>query len=340
MNLSEKILSIVNSTQKKLETDKVSTILNNCLRIAILRNDFANQWWIKWEFHTINDLEGMRKFPRTIKYRFTNEEYRRLWYEFREEWMKERKIEQFDVQFAVLDPSKIQALSVIEIENNLESAKYSLENLSIPNNLDSQKTYEADKENFKARIVLEMSIKSFKNILGRIKARAAEFLNNTEFELISGKTYSEYFQRTKEFVEKKLAEIAPDVLQKFISIELDTNNNETFAHSLLTCRRILKSFADKIYPSPKEPILGSDGKERILDNEKYIGRIWQFIYESIGKETSTNLLKSRLEDLGHRVDHIYNLTNKGIHADVGLQEANQCIIQTYLIINDILMIKE
>lgn len=134
--------------------------------------------------------------------------------------------------------------------------------------------------------------------------------------------------------------VAPDVLLKILSISLDEGNNETYAQSLVTCRRVLKSFADSIYPASKNSVKGVDGIERVLNEEKYIGRLWQYIYDNSGINTTTKMIKSQLDDLGNRVDHIYNLSNKGIHSEVDLFEANQCVIQTYLVIGDILRLSK
>jgi hypothetical protein len=45
-----------------------------------------------------------------------------------------------------------------------------------------------------------------------------------------------------------------------------------------------------------------------------------------------------LNDLGNRLDRIYEFTNKGVHAEVEEFEMNQCLIQTYLLVGDLLRI--
>ncbi|MCU4164123.1 hypothetical protein [Carboxylicivirga caseinilyticus] len=339
MRQKDKILEIVNSAQQKLSSEKLSIILNDCLRVAMLRNDFENQWWLHWEFCTTNGGNCKKKFPETIRHKFSVEKYQILWKEYLDEWINERRAESINLNVAIIESDKIYSQSVIEIENNLEFAENSTRNLIVPSNLDSKRAYEIEIENFEARQVLESSIKDYRNILGRIKLRASNFLNDTEYELQMGKTYSDIFARTKELVDIKLAEIAPDVLEKFLSIKIESENKEEYAQSLVTCRRVLKSFADSIYPPSKIPVKCSDGKERLFSEEKYIARIWQFIHENFEKSTSTSLIQNQLSSLGKRVDYIYELSNKGIHADVDELEANQCIIQTYLILGDILRIK-
>ena len=338
MSLNNKILSIINSTQQKLGNEKLSNILNDCLRIAHLRNDYENYWWIKMEFFAENQGEFL-KYLESIKHKFSDEEFEKNGLEYLVAWTNERKVTESGLPNSKDWRFKLLPLSIYEIENKIAYAENMLKGLTVSQNLTSEKTYEIECANLKAKIGFESVINDCKNILSRIQSRVSDYLNKTEYELISGKT-SDIFQQTKEFVDRKLAEIAPDVLQKFLSINPVEGNKETYAQSLVTCRRVLQSFADSIYPVSSKTVKGKDGKERVLNEDKYIGRIWQYITDTIGNNTSTQMLESQLVDLGNRVDQIYKLANKGIHAEVDLLEANQCIIQTYLILGDILRLQK
>lgn len=39
-----------------------------------------------------------------------------------------------------------------------------------------------------------------------------------------------------------------------------------------------------------------------------------------------------MEELGRRLDAINDLSSKGVHADVTIEEADQCVLQTYLLV--------
>ena len=113
---------------------------------------------------------------------------------------------------------------------------------------------------------------------------------------------------------------------------------EARAQALLSCRRLLKDLADVFYPPTSQQILGADGKKRDLSDDKYVSRLWQFISDKTRVTTSAELLQASLNDLGNRLDRIYEFTNKGVHAEVEEFEMNQCLIQTYLLIGDLLRI--
>ena len=71
-----------------------------------------------------------------------------------------------------------------------------------------------------------------------------------------------------------------------------------------------------------------------------MARLWQFVSERIGRHSAGQLLQATLSDLGTRIDRVYELSCKGVHAEVSEFELNQCVIQTYLLVGDILRLTE
>ena len=152
------------------------------------------------------------------------------------------------------------------------------------------------------------------------------------------KNLSDIFEQYRRDVDMKLGTIAPKALKQFEAADrcLSEESPEVGSQALLSCRRILKSVADKLYPACEEPVMGSDGKERKLTEDKYIARLWQFVADRKKGSAAGDLLLTQINDLGHRIDHVYNLASKGVHGNVNKSEVNQCVIQTYLVIGDIL----
>jgi hypothetical protein len=44
--------------------------------------------------------------------------------------------------------------------------------------------------------------------------------------------------------------------------------------------------------------------------------------------------------VGKRVAAVNELANKGVHADIGEYEVDSCVVQTYLVVADLLRIRE
>jgi hypothetical protein len=143
-------------------------------------------------------------------------------------------------------------------------------------------------------------------------------------------------------VDLRLRDITPEALEKFVTVyrRLGEGDPEARAQALTSCRRILKALADAVYPPRQEKVEGADGKVRDLSEEKYVARLWQFVSERVGGHSAGQLLQATLSDLGTRIDRVYELSCKGVHAEVSEFELNQCVIQTYLLVGDILRLTE
>jgi hypothetical protein len=118
------------------------------------------------------------------------------------------------------------------------------------------------------------------------------------------------------------------------------DNMGSWAQVLTSCRRLLKSLADALYPPQTITQLGIDGNEHNVGENDYLSRLWQFIFEKLSASRSGELLETQVKEIGNRLDRLHNLSHKGVPAEVSRFEVNQAIIQTYLIIGDILRIAD
>ena len=159
------------------------------------------------------------------------------------------------------------------------------------------------------------------------------FITNQWIELQFGGIIENIFEDTKKLVDSKLVKTCPEAVEKFTSAydRLRGTNPEEWAQAVTTCRRILKDFADAIYP-PTNNI--SNGRN--LNNEHYINRLWAFASEKIDSSTNKDLIQSEVEYIGNRIDSLYSLACKGTHDKISKHEADQAIIRTYLLIGDLI----
>lgn len=322
MNEPEKMLELVREALNYFDDTnyQLSKIMKKAIHIARLRNDYENLFWLKLEIITIRgnafqDLEHdfIELIPKS------KVDYLTKVYE------NERKIRQLDKNNNYVDKGDISMASISGIEEVIKFLTSETEKSS---------------PNERARIILNTI--EYRNMLAGIEYRVHEFLSNTEKQLKYSQINTDIFEKYRKYVDLKLSEIAPETLEQFTTAYKRSNeeNSEARSHAVLSCRRILKSIADHIYPVPKEPVIGSDGKVRELTDEKYIARLWQYIAEKAKGTASGDLSLAQINDLGNRLDKIYDLANKGTHADVSEFEVNQCVIQTYLLIGDILFLED
>jgi len=104
---------------------------------------------------------------------------------------------------------------------------------------------------------------------------------------------------------------------------------EDLSQAAVTCRRILKLFADAVYPPKKELV---DGRE--VGKEQYRNRLWAYIKENISGKQG-DLLLVELEDIGKRVDKLDELANKGTHANISKNEVQRLILGEIILLHDL-----
>jgi hypothetical protein len=341
LNNQDYIIQLTSQLLEKVYDKNVllSSLINGSKRIAKLRGDFKNLWWLEWESCNINEKSKLQEFPKSAESKFDQTEFTKLSVEFWEKWVSERQFPTYDKNQNSKKNDNILASSVEEIESRLLTTISKRNSLSVTSGMHPLDKYFVEKENTQFRMLFLNEEESCLNILSRIKTRVHNFLSETEFEIISGKVLSSFFDKNKTYVETELCCLYEKFELHFIELNkrLQDDNSDSLSQALLLVRIILKDFADCIYPSTAEKVVCNDGKERTLSEDKYISRIWQFVYENLkDKSSSVDLLKTQLNDLGNRIDEVYEKSCKGVHSVVNSFETYQCIIQLYVSLGDIL----
>jgi hypothetical protein len=109
---------------------------------------------------------------------------------------------------------------------------------------------------------------------------------------------------------------------------LGAGDPEAISHALATCRRVIDSFTDAVFPPQAEPA-------RIGDQEIKVGareirnRLRAYVYQHIGQG-------SRYERLNRGISSLYDRVSAGVHADVSVGEARALVLHTYLLLGEIL----
>lgn len=200
--------------------------------------------------------------------------------------------------------------------------------------------YVSDQE--QTRTGLVASRIALDTVLARIKTRLWEFLTETEYELSFGEATRETFDRLRSYVDQQLTTISPPALEQFQTAyrRLKDGSDEDRAHAMTSCRRVMKTLADELYPAPSEPVTGADGKTRTLNDAMFVNRLLQYVVETVGKHENGAVVQAALEDVAARLDALNALASKGVHADVTNYEVDTCVVQTYLVVADVLRIRE
>lgn len=327
----EYIQTLVNDALDDIETSRlpISSIIKKCIRIARLRNDNRNLIWLELEMFNSSDsklISDAIKGPISCLSKEQVDSFMKRFMELRTE---ERRYIRLTEDNKVIDKGKMLQNSVAEIERMQIKMRQFL--AKIDNNTD-----------YEAKNILEKFAENYEEILEKIAHRVHNFLGETEKQLLLYQLNMGIFERNNQFVDLKLGEICPEALSQFSSVyrRLQEKDPESYAQAATSCRRIIKSLADALYPPSDEPIRCNDGKDRILNDDKYKNRLIQYIQEQSANSASRKLLLADIELLINKIEKLYDLTCKGPHAEISEFEINQCVIQTYLLTGDILRISE
>lgn len=234
--------------------------------------------------------------------------------------------------------------SICENENIIETSKLRLSvcndpNYSVSSANPNQYIPNVLHTNGIERQNISKEILNSSNILSTSKTLIYRYAFNIYYELKFSNLTETIWSSFKEKTDKLISDIVPDEIKKLSAIydNLNDTNPEKWSGALTSCRRMLKSIADILYPPKEEPIL-KDGKKIKLGNEEYINRLMCYVEENSSSETSEKITNSNLAYIGTRLDAINQKVCKGVHYNVNKDEAERCFMYTFLVIGDILSI--
>lgn len=345
---SKEIIKLTEDILKDLETEATSlvNILQKCKKLARLRNDFDALNWFSLELNGYDN----KSLPETIKDK---------------DWSKYAKMGGRDVtEEDKLKPgnktTNYYIWSISEMESNVGSLEEQLKALQLPSTFHPTIThYKAPTGSFMGGNEVETVHETFgnvidkvkqeknnlsnlirenKGILTRIRNRVHDYILKVYYEVRFEDVTDDIFQKMKTEVEKKLTKVCPEAIREFVGVfdRLKSSNTVEWSQAMSSCRRVLKEFADSVYPPSDSPYIDSGGNSRAVTDTNVRNRIWAYLDRKHSGSTKGKLLKIKLEDLGARVDGLYDLASKGMKSDIDRYEVEMCVIEIFLLLGYIL----
>lgn len=328
MRNNDRLLQIVENTLSNFDELTASAAARRALRIASLAKDKPAEIWLRREGQNMGqqfnpDVQATalaRTATTELSYLPERQAFVILISDFRSYYERRR------IGDSTIIPNPLE-----EIESHIELTESEAGRIvgSVPGNMAYAKVIEA-----------RVRVNEERAVLSRTKDAIFDYLLSVEKRLVFEATAEDIFARARQRVDANLSLVSREALDQFTSAQerLIAGDPEALSHALLSCRRILKSVADAVYPARNEPVVGADGKERSLTDDRYINRLLQFTAERMGKHGTGGILQASLSELGSRLSATDGLANKGVHSSVTTAEVEACIIQTYLIIGEIISV--
>lgn len=316
-----------------------SNLLKQAQRIATHRKDFINLWWILLELQG-NPQGTFRRIDNTMKAKFVKEDYESYGKKYLTKWLEERSINELNPTGGIKKSDQVFPYSIYDIEDRIQTIENHRKSLVNTKGMHTLDVYYTEQNNAANRMFLNLQYEQFQNIVKRIRDRVIDYLIETEMQLMQGNTLSRYFENNKEWVVNKLENIDTNFNDyiKAIDSHMIKGTPIDYEEALLDIRKVLMLYANAVCPPQADPVTCSDGKRRVLTEDKYLNRISFVLFEKAGKHTHTELLNQNVEDLVKRIEKVNELYNKGVHNKVTEQETYQCVIIMYIVLGDLIRI--
>ncbi|MBQ4038441.1 MAG: hypothetical protein IJD05_02910 [Bacteroidaceae bacterium] len=314
----------------ELGSCSISSALLLCMRIARLLNDTEALIWLQYE---------SGGYPRNAEGRI-----------YHDAWQIA-----FDNGRGYYNDKKEQVIftdTVAELEEKVSIAKKAINNFSTEGvSTSGEYGYIAMRELTSTvaqstRSLLDQIALDEKR-LSTLKAKYYEYALKKQIELTFGNVTEEIFLSYRENVDNFFSKLSTDSLIKLQAIEtaIKSDNPEVLSQVLTTCRRLFESVAvelfNKYFPDYKEKTYKTkSGKDIDISGDHYLNKLSAVIEILQDKSVSKTLIGSNILYLVDRMEQIHSLQCKGVHSKVSKQDAQQCIIQTYICLGDIISMQE
>ena len=291
----------------ELSQTPLSLVVLKALRLARILNDFEAQQIFEWE------SGGYPIGPTGLDHEVSVAAQKANRYFYRRKSSKEER------------KRYVYRQSIEELENYKEIGSIALQAATLPNE----------------RKILMAKIATDSQRLAERRTFIYNYAARKFYELNFGSVANDAFDRIRSSVDSLIGELIPDSVRKFTAIydNLRSDNPEDWANAVHGCRRVLQELADAVFPAQEEPrntLVKGEAKSIKLGNAQYINRLIAYIEDSSESERFAELVGSELEYIGNRLDALFKASQKGSHSTVSKEEADRCVVYTYLTVGDIL----
>lgn len=174
-------------------------------------------------------------------------------------------------------------------------------------------------------------------LFAAMKSALHAYAMETHIALQLGGAAEGIFDAARAAVDSFVRANVPKAAEQLATIteRLREDDPESRSAALNSCRRLLLAVADSVFPPRDVAYIDSKGTSRQVGPEQYKNRLLAAIDQCLKSQSARSLLTSEIDHIASRLDAIYELSSKGVHADVTIEEADLAVIHTYLIVAEV-----
>lgn len=168
-------------------------------------------------------------------------------------------------------------------------------------------------------------------ILGQVVATVYDMVAEVYHELLFSELQATLFADAQTKVDGALAAASGSALKKIerVSERLRDGDVESVSQALTTCRRLIDSCADYVFPPQSAPYAVGEEAMLSVGSQNVLNRLQAYTHQSGAPKSRRDRLRRILGDL-------YGRCSAGTHAEVSADEARFVFLQTYIALGEIL----
>ncbi len=302
VSASEHILSLSRELLDDIELDRLSSdkVLLKCVRLARLAGSQECQQWLNYEMAGYPGTGEISLKYMTLTGRWTDKEENKGYWG-----------------------------PLAQYEANIRASQAKIASLQIPS-LSGDKAWVVTRGIVTSMNAAVKAVSTFEGIRSRVLSLLHRFVSDVYYEREFASLAESTFERYKRNVDTLISDTCSEVLRKIPAVvdRLQEGDAEAISQALTTCRRIIESFADAVYP-PSEEVKELGGNTLKLDSSKHLNRINAYVSDLTKSD-------SRRQRLRQNIANLYGRTCAGVHDGVTKEEAFSLFLNTYLFLGEVL----
>ncbi len=208
------------------------------------------------------------------------------------------------------------------MEANLEAAQEAIKAMRGGGNYSGDYITIAAREH-DGRISGQANVAStWSGICGQVAATVYDMVAEIYHELLFSELQAALFADTQTRVDGSLEAASGSALDKIerVSDRLRDGDTESVSQALTTCRRLIDSCADYVFPAQDEPYAIGDEATLNVGQQNVLNRLQAYTHQR-------GIPKSRRDRLRRTLSDLYGRCSAGTHSEVTVEEARFVFLQ-------------
>jgi len=186
------------------------------------------------------------------------------------------------------------------------------------------------------RVALNSTARSISQVRGveaSVLALVHSWATRTYHELLFSGLQADLFGGAQTEIDGRLVPLAGSALAKIESIgeRLTGGDPESVSQAMSTCRRLIDTAADALFPAQEEPYQLGEVTLSVKQNN-VLNCLQAYVAEHVESKGRRDRLRRTLADM-------YERTSTGTHAEVDVVEARYLFLQTYVVLGELLALR-